>query len=76
MTHDKHSQLSTYKVKELRGQLLKQYFQTQQIIHAESQLCLSVGDPSKAKLFLDKCDGSANQIFTFTNIYSQDDFDL
>ncbi|XP_063692928.1 polypeptide N-acetylgalactosaminyltransferase 1-like [Bolinopsis microptera] len=52
------------------------YSSTQQIIHAESQLCLSVGDPSKPKLFLDKCDGSARQIFSFTNIYSQDDFDF
>ncbi|KAL5247729.1 hypothetical protein ACHWQZ_G019572 [Mnemiopsis leidyi] len=52
------------------------YSATQQIIHAESQLCLSVGDPSKPKLFLDHCDGSAHQMFTFTNIYSQDDFDF
>ena len=51
-------------------------FQTKQLIHDQSELCLSVGDPRNAKLFLDKCDGSANQMFTFTNIYTQDDFDF
>jgi len=59
----------------LGGNQLWHYTPTKQIIHQQSQLCLTVGDSRHSKLFLAKCDDNVSQEWVFTNIYQNDEFE-